>query len=170
MTLRSRATAEILGGLAAGALVVALVVTSGHDSQRAVTAILAPLVGWAFIGSGILARARRPENPTGLLLMAVGFVLVPRRAGRARTTRRSSRSASPSAPSSSRVFVHLLATYPTGRIETRPQRVLVGRDVLRRAVREHLAAPRLGAPGPARLQELPGSAILVFDSKRRATR
>jgi signal transduction histidine kinase len=62
----------VLGVLFAGAD-VALVLTSNHDDQKLVTAILGPLIGLAFIGTGAFAWWRRPLNRFGLLMTAVGF-------------------------------------------------------------------------------------------------
>jgi signal transduction histidine kinase len=61
-----------VGVLCAGAD-VALVLTSHHDDQKVVTAILGPLIGLGFIGTGAFAWWRRPLNRFGLLMTAVGF-------------------------------------------------------------------------------------------------
>ena len=51
---------------------VALILAS--DRPRPVASIpLEVLVGLVFVGSGLLARVRRPENRTGVLMMLVGF-------------------------------------------------------------------------------------------------
>src|SRR5918911_5376155 len=52
---------------------VALVLTSDHDQQKVVNAILGPLIGLSFIGTGAFAWWRRPLNRFGLLMTAVGF-------------------------------------------------------------------------------------------------
>ena len=62
----------VVGVVFAGAD-VAIVLTSGHDDQKAVTAILGPLIGLSFIGTGVFAWWRRPLNRFGLLMTAVGF-------------------------------------------------------------------------------------------------
>src|SRR3954469_10557068 len=61
-----------VGVLCAGAD-VALVLASHHEDQKLVAAILAPLIGLAFIGTGAFAWWRRPLNRFGLLMTAVGF-------------------------------------------------------------------------------------------------
>src|ERR671928_583048 len=61
-----------VGVLCAGAD-LALVLTSNHEDQRVVAAILGPLIGLAFIGTGAFAWYRRPLNRFGLLMTAVGF-------------------------------------------------------------------------------------------------
>jgi len=59
-------------GLAAGATV--LVLTSDHDDNKAATIALALTAGLTFVGSGLLSLWRRPENRTGYLLAAVGYL------------------------------------------------------------------------------------------------
>ena len=61
-----------VGILCAGAD-VALVLTSDHESQKALAAILGPLIGLGFVGTGAFAWWRRPLNRFGPLMTAVGF-------------------------------------------------------------------------------------------------
>jgi len=63
----------VLAALAAGAGVVALMVTSDHLSAPAVWAIFAPAVGWSFIGTGLYARRQRPDSRIGTLMVLLGF-------------------------------------------------------------------------------------------------
>ena len=57
--------------LAAGAAV--LIFTSDHDDSPYATAALSLPVGLTFVGAGLIAWARRPENRVGRLLTLVGF-------------------------------------------------------------------------------------------------
>ena len=52
-------------------LALALANEGGH--QRELIAVFGPLIGWAFIGTGIFAWLRQPENRFGALMTAVGF-------------------------------------------------------------------------------------------------
>ncbi len=61
-----------LGVIFAG-LDVALALTSTHEDQKVVTAILGPLIGLSFIGTGVFAWWRRPLNRFGLLMTGVGI-------------------------------------------------------------------------------------------------
>jgi signal transduction histidine kinase len=63
-----------LVGLAAG--VGAALVVLGSDRERrpvAASAVLALVVGWAYIASGLVARRQRPENRLGAVMVFIGF-------------------------------------------------------------------------------------------------
>jgi signal transduction histidine kinase len=65
----------LLGGLGvlAGAVPLALALASEGGHQRELIAVVTPLIGWAFIGTGIFTWLRQPENRLGALMIAVGF-------------------------------------------------------------------------------------------------
>jgi signal transduction histidine kinase len=71
--LRRALLALFAVGVLCAAAEVALVLASHHDDQKVVTAILGPLIGLGFIGTGAFAWWRRPLNRFGLLMTAVGF-------------------------------------------------------------------------------------------------
>jgi signal transduction histidine kinase len=71
--LRRALIALFAVGVIFAGLAVALTLTSDHDDQKLVTAILGPVVGLSFIGTGVFAWWRRPLNRFGLLMCAVGF-------------------------------------------------------------------------------------------------
>ena len=56
-----------------GGIVVALIATSNHVDLRGATAAVALVVGWGFIGTGLFAWDRRPDNSVGSLMVATGF-------------------------------------------------------------------------------------------------
>jgi signal transduction histidine kinase len=68
-----RVRAVVLAALLCGAGVVALLLASDHQDAKAVWAVLGPVVGWSFIGTGLYAWRRRPESRTGMLMVALGF-------------------------------------------------------------------------------------------------
>jgi PAS domain S-box-containing protein len=61
-----------LGAVAYG-IVVALVIASDRDVSAG-TVSVAAFAGIAFLVTGIIARLRRPQNRTGTLMLAVGFL------------------------------------------------------------------------------------------------
>jgi signal transduction histidine kinase len=57
-------------------IVVAVVLTSDHTNLRGAVAVLGLTVGWGFIGTGLFAWARRPENSLGSLMTLTGFAFL----------------------------------------------------------------------------------------------
>jgi signal transduction histidine kinase len=60
-------------GFVSGAVPLALALENEGGHQRELIAITGPIIGWAFIGTGIYAWLRRPDNRFGALMTAVGF-------------------------------------------------------------------------------------------------
>jgi len=71
--IEGRTRLIVLAALAGGAGVAALALTSDHQDPRMVWAVLGPIVGWSFIGTGLYAHRRRPESRTGELMVGFGF-------------------------------------------------------------------------------------------------
>jgi signal transduction histidine kinase len=59
-------------GLIFGLALIPTIITS-DQARPALFAAIAPLIGWSFIGTGLFAWWRRPQNRFGALLVAVGF-------------------------------------------------------------------------------------------------
>jgi signal transduction histidine kinase len=102
-------------------LVVAIRSVGGH--HRDLITFSAPVIGAAFIGTGLLAWLRRPENRFGALMVAVGFSYC--LSGLIVTTESWSFIAGlhliavPYA-----ILYHILLAFPSGRLETRASRAL----------------------------------------------
>jgi signal transduction histidine kinase len=63
-----------LAALASGVGAALLVLGSDRElSPAAVSAVLALVVGWAYIGSGLIAWRQRPENRLGAVMVFIGF-------------------------------------------------------------------------------------------------
>jgi signal transduction histidine kinase len=119
----ARAAAVGLVALVAGAGVAALELRSGHQQARAVWAVFAPAVGWSFVGTGLYAWRRRPENRTGALMVRLGlawflFALDAADAPVVYTL------ALVAGGTWGGVFLHLGLSFPGGRLETRLDRAL----------------------------------------------
>jgi signal transduction histidine kinase len=112
-----------LGIIFAG-LDVALVLTSNHEDQKAAAAILSPLIGLSFIGTGVFAWWRRPLNRFGLLMMGVGYAWFI--AGLAASNNATVFTiGSYVAPLYLVVVIQMVLAFPTGRLETLGQRVTI---------------------------------------------
>ncbi len=70
----SRLRIALWGVAAAAALGGAVSVLATSPREQGVTSVLAALAATSFLFTGIVARARRPTNRTGALLMATGFL------------------------------------------------------------------------------------------------
>jgi hypothetical protein len=118
------AAAAVLAGVAAA---VALV-RGGYEVPAelvAPTLVLNLAVGWSFVGVGLVARRRRPDSRTGVLMVVLGFAWLARFLVAVDTTPAFVLGVLLGSVSLS-LFVHLLVTFPTGRTGSRAQRVLVG--------------------------------------------
>jgi signal transduction histidine kinase len=115
-----------LGVLAflAGVGSVALILASDHTTPRGLAAALILTAGWAFAGTGLYAWDRRPGNNIGPLMTAVGFTFFFQGLSASNNNVVFAigviGSSLPYA-----ILVHLLVSFPAGRLETRFQRIVV---------------------------------------------
>ena len=110
--------------IAAGALGVALTLTSNHEDHPLRTIALGLFVGWSFVFAGLIGWTRRPDARTGMLMVAVGFGIFVGALSEANH----------SVPFTIgwtwggafiAIFLHLLLAYPSGRLESRLERGVV---------------------------------------------
>jgi signal transduction histidine kinase len=118
----------VAGALVAGGLAVALTATSRHEGLRVVghpqSPVFVLLIGWSFIGSGLVAWRDPRSYRFGSLMMAVGFAWF------AASLEASNDPLLFSigrviAPLWIGVFLHALLSFPTGRLESTAARVIV---------------------------------------------
>ena len=62
-----------VAGLLSGGVIVGFALASDHAPAAGAYAVLMLTIGWGFVGTGLFAWWRRPENRVGLLMTAVGF-------------------------------------------------------------------------------------------------
>jgi signal transduction histidine kinase len=127
MTSLRRALFGIAGaGFAAGLVAIVLVLSSDHQrEERALNLALGPLVGWAFIGAGLIAWWRRPDNRFGSLMTLIGFAWFAGSLSAADAPGLFIAGALLS-PLPFAMLIHMLLAFPTGRVEGRWSRILVG--------------------------------------------
>jgi signal transduction histidine kinase len=63
----------LLAGALCHAAAAAFVLTSEREDASVAGALVGPLIGWLFIGTGLYAERRRPESRTGALMVVLGF-------------------------------------------------------------------------------------------------
>jgi signal transduction histidine kinase len=113
-----------IAGAFAGAVPLALAALTEGGHHRGLIAVFGPVIGWAFIATGILAWLRRPANRIGALMVAVGFtyclsgLIVANEP--ALFTLGLLFIALPYA-----ILVHILAAFPKGRLRGRADRAIV---------------------------------------------
>jgi signal transduction histidine kinase len=123
--LRRALVALAVAAIAVGIVFLALVLGSEHVDSRGLTAALGLLVGWSFTLTGLLAWWRRPGNRTGALMTAAGFAWFASGMGAADddvlyTTGIALDALFPV------IAGHLVLAFPTGRLETRAERLVIG--------------------------------------------
>ena len=120
--LRRALLALALAAVVVAAGVSALILSSEHEQLRGVTAGLGSVIGLSFVGTGLFAWWRRPHNRFGALMTAVGFawflgglqassLVLPFTVGLLFDSLFLA------------ICAHMLLTYPSGRLETRGQRL-----------------------------------------------
>jgi signal transduction histidine kinase len=128
-SLRRALAALAAIGVVVSAVPLALAIHSVGGHHRDLIAVFGPLIGAAFIGTGLLAWARRPENRFGALMVAVGFsyslsgLIVSTDpwlfiAGLALL------------PLPYAILYHILLAFPSGRLRRTAERVLVATSYL----------------------------------------
>ncbi len=119
-----RAGAIVLAAVAAGVGVGVIALESDHQEAKAAFAIFGPAVGWGFVGAGLFAWRREPENRTGRLMVLLGFAWLV-------STLESANSpvlytiGVLVGPLWGSLFVHLGLAFPTGRLRSRLDRRIV---------------------------------------------
>ena len=149
---RSRGRLALAGLIALAAIALGIVVVGlAPDADRlpaggAAVPVLGVAIGWGFVGVGLFAWLRRPENVLGLLICAFGLAVVASLLVIADEPLPYlvSRVADPLAVA---VFIHLLLAFPSGRLEGRAARAVVGGGVSAPAASPARIEPVRRAPG-----------------------
>jgi PAS domain S-box-containing protein len=152
--------------LVAGGVAFAFGLTSDHGNTPSPAILVVELtVGWSFIAAGLVARTRRPENRTGLLLIAVGFAWLLNGLNYSNSSFLWTLGMALSAVWAA-FFVHALLAYPSGLITSSRQRALVvfGYGLASTAN----IAGALFDPDPSTCSDCPSNALLITDNQTAA--
>jgi signal transduction histidine kinase/PAS domain-containing protein len=152
--------------LAFGAATAALILVSDHADVPRLQAVLTLLTGGSFILAGLIARTRRPLNPIGLLLIAVGLTWLVSAALFASNASLpwTLGLATMSIPAA--FLIHLLLAYPSGRLASLRDRALVVAAYVLVVVGELLIL--LFEPDPRACDDCPANAFLISDQETAA--
>jgi signal transduction histidine kinase len=127
------APAVVAAALAAGIAVSVAVFTSATADHPVRTGLFTLVIGLSFVGAGLVARSRRPENRTGSVMVATGFLWFIAQLGY------SDRHLLNTVGTATELlfvigFAYLLLSFPDGRLHSRLERVLIGIGVFDVAV------------------------------------
>ncbi len=157
--------------LAAAAGSLALILTSDHEDQPAGRAALIVILGLVFVGSGLVALIRRPDNRIGGLMVMVGFLWFIgslAESNEAAVFTLGVALALLVYPA----FAHLFLAYPTGRLEDRLSRTVVLLayiDVTLVQLGFLFVARHVGGPANLGCGDCPRNVLLVHESETAAT-
>ncbi|MEN3285323.1 MAG: hypothetical protein V7607_6463 [Solirubrobacteraceae bacterium] len=113
-----------LAGVFASAVPLALAIHSVGGHHRDLIAIFGPIIGGAFIGTGLLAWQRRPDNRFGALMVALGYAYC--LSGLIVSTESWSFILGLHLiPLPYALLLHILVAFPTGQLHSRGERALV---------------------------------------------
>lgn len=122
---RTRAALWALGAVT-GAAAFLLVVRDGDVADPWLSAALTLAIGWSFLAGGLAVWAREEENPLGALMAALGLVWLAGAAVAEVGSAFGSWLGFAAVNGAVAMFVHVLVAFPSGRITSRAERVLVG--------------------------------------------
>jgi signal transduction histidine kinase len=153
-----------LAGFVLGVLMTLVVITSDHANLKGIAAGLSLLVGWSFLGTGLYAWDRRPDNLTGPLMAALAFAWF---AGQLSNSNIAGLYAAglvlESLPFA--VLIHLLVAYPSGRIKHPTDRFLVGLAYLLTVGYSSVTVLFFDPPVSDACQDCPANPLLVWSSQ-----
>ena len=158
-SLRRRQTAVAVLAFVVGVGVFVVMINGRHNNHRGTYAVLTLAIGWGFIGTGLYVWRRRPGNNIGLLMIAVGF------SGFLKGLAFANDSSIFTVASVGEVLiyallVHLLLSFPSGRLESRLDRVLVAIAYVNTTVLQ-LAAFVFTEPANAGCPRCPTNPLLI---------
>jgi len=113
-----------LAGVVASAVPLALAIHSVGGHHRDLIAIFGPIIGGAFIGTGLYAWRRHPDNRFGALMVALGYAYC--LSGLIVSTESWSFIVGLHLiPLPYAILLHILVAFPTGQLQTTVERALV---------------------------------------------
>jgi PAS domain S-box-containing protein len=148
-------------GVAAGAAAFAVVLTSDHAGDQVSFGVLGLLLGWSFIGSGVFAWARRPDNRTGALMVAVGFAWFLGSLSYANSSVLYTLGNAMGALALA-VYIHLLFAFPSGHVEGVRERAIVA-AAYPTALLANLTSLVVDSTPDDNCKNCPANALLVVD-------
>jgi signal transduction histidine kinase len=120
----ARQRAVLVGAALCTAGVIAILLTSDREDANIAWAVLGPIVVWSFVGTGLYATHRRPGSRVGILMVALGFAWCVAAISLANSAFAFSLGLVVGGLWGA-VFLHLLVSFPTGRLPPGTDRTIV---------------------------------------------
>ncbi|HEX4735688.1 MAG TPA: sensor histidine kinase [Thermoleophilaceae bacterium] len=160
---RRRVAWLIAAALVAAAVDTAVVLSSDLQSGRGWHVAIGVAVAWSFIGTGLFAWSRRPDSRTGPLMMAVGYAwfLTPLDYANSPWL---FLIGSVLGSLTFAVLIHLILSFPDGRLHSRLERVVVGGGYVATTVLPIPAYLFFDTESSSRCDNCPANPILIHDS------
>jgi signal transduction histidine kinase len=154
-------------GFVFGLAVLALMVTSDLAEPAGVWGTAALVVGWSYIGVGLFAWGRRPDNRVGALMVATGFAWLVSQSGFSDVPLVFTL-ANILGTIYFAVALHLLLAFPSGTLQSQAERWIVGTAYVLAAV---CVVPLWLFADPQSLdcEECPDNVLLIHDSETAVT-
>jgi signal transduction histidine kinase len=111
----ARQRAVLIGAALCTVGVIAILFTSDREDANIAWAVLGPIVIWSFVGTGLYATHRRPGSRVGVLMVALGFAWFVAAISLANSAVAFSLGLVVGGLWAA-VFLHLLVSFPTGRL------------------------------------------------------
>jgi signal transduction histidine kinase len=120
----ARQRAVLLGAALCTVGVITILLTSNREDATIAWAVFAPIVVWSFVGTGLYATHRRPGSRVGILMVALGFAWCVAAISLANSAFAFSLGLVVGGLWGG-VFLHLLVSFPTGRLQPGTDRRIV---------------------------------------------
>jgi signal transduction histidine kinase len=120
----ARQRAVLLGAALCTVGVITILLTSNREDATIAWAVFAPIVVWSFVGTGLYATHRRPGSRVGILMVALGFAWCIAAISLANSAFAFSLGLVVGGLWGG-VFLHLLVSFPTGRLQPGTDRRIV---------------------------------------------
>jgi signal transduction histidine kinase len=150
-------------GFIGGALAGVLALTNEQFEDRIAQLVFGPLIAWAFIGTGLFAWYRAPDNRCGPLMTAVGFTWALK--GMMASDNEAVFAAGLLFNTAAFGFLfHMLIAFPSGRLQGRFQQWLVAGAYFATTVLHWALVPFLDTSDSEWCDDCPDNALQVSDS------
>jgi signal transduction histidine kinase len=151
-------------GVALSIPIAAITATSDHTNLRGVLAALGVVVAWSFLGTGLYAWDRRPDNLTGPLMVALAFAWLLTGLSTSNVPglfiTGQILNALPFA-----ILTHLLFAFPSGRLQSKWDRRFVGLGYLVTTVGPALGAAFYDPAVSDDCPECPSNPLLIWNDQ-----